>query len=157
MRTHRFLKSLLPTHSQSLVIIFPSFKNVNLRPKLPGSGSAQIAQVPQVTGHAAATPTNWQRFTVSLSATQEQFCEIRTPFSKMFSSKELSTQGTAVGAIDGAAEIVNEADGVGEGLIDKVGLFDGFSVGSGSIGDADGDGEGLIDIVGLFVGSSLGI
>jgi hypothetical protein len=65
---------------------------------------------------------------VSLYATQEQSREYLTPFSKTFNTSEVSTQGTAVGVIDG----------------------------TGTDGEADGDGDGLIDIVGPFVGSSLG-
>jgi hypothetical protein len=111
------------------------YVNLNLK---SSSGSAQVTQVPQVTGHAADTPVNAQRLVVSFSATQVQYLEMLLPSFLIFNRNAESTHATVGGGV------VNGA---------VVGWL-GAAV--GPIGAADGVGEGLIDAVGTEVGASLG-
>ena len=65
----RMLVDLVATYVQLLTISEPLYVNLNLNVE---SGSSQVAQVPQVTGHAADTPVRAQRFCVSFLATHSQ-------------------------------------------------------------------------------------
>ena len=65
----RMLVDLVATYVQLLTISEPLYVNLNLNVE---SGSSQVAQVPQVTGHAADTPAKAQRFLVSFLPTHTQ-------------------------------------------------------------------------------------
>lgn len=92
------------------------------------SGSAQVEQVPHVTGHAADTPAREHRSGVAFLATHSQDLTILDPFFfKSLILSDVSTQGD-VGAIDGVV--------VGDSLGDIVGAL---------VGDSEGEsvGEGV--------------
>jgi hypothetical protein len=127
-------------NSQFLTISLPLYKNLNRK----SVGSAQVSQDSQVIGQAADTPGSSQRFLVSLVATQLQYLEtygFGLPTVGIFSLRVVSTQ-LMVGVADGAGV-------VGAGV-----AFVGVPV--GAIGAAEGLGDGLMEEVGLLVGSSLG-
>jgi hypothetical protein len=101
-----------------------------------------VAQLPHVTGHAADTPSRAQRLFVSLKATHEQYLAIALPFLKLFHLKTVSAQPAgagaevvAIGALVGAEVVtvgvpIGAADGLGDGLMEEVGLFVGLSLGT---------------------------
>ena len=126
----------LATQAHDLLIFVPSsFRNLNLSPSTPETGSSHTPQVPHVIGHAAETPAIRQRFFVFLVATQLQVLAFFKVPSMILSLKAESTQFNVL-----------EADGDADG--DFVGFFVGSFVGGPPVGDADGLGDGLIDVEG---------
>lgn len=123
--------------------------------------STQVVQLPQVTGQAAETPSNAQRFLVSFSSTQVQYLEIVLEPLTIFNLRAESAHGAvgdavgvAVGvpvgdAVGVAVGVIGAADGEGDGFTDDVGQLDGISLGT-----ADGIRLGLLD--GFELGKSLG-
>lgn len=147
----------------------PSFSNRKRSPSGLGlgaaTGSSQILHVPQVTGHAAATPGMAHRIIVALFATHSQDLVILSPSLVILSRSVESTQPSVFVAV-GAGVVATGAGvtGIMDGGLESmaVGDGDGATVGDllgdvvGPTGAADGLGDGLIDAVGRLVGLSLG-
>ena len=159
------LPGTLPTKSQFLEMLFPLYTNLNLK-----VGSSHVAHVPQVTGHAALTPSKAHLFFVSLLSTHSQNLEILLESFSIFNRSVESMQvivGVAVGeAVVGVAvgvtgEVVGPtgaADGLGEGLMEEVGALDGASLGT-ALGSKLGTslGAALGASLGTALGSKLGV
>lgn len=124
-----------------------------------------MVHVPQVTGHAAATPGMAHLISVALFETHSQDLVILAPSLVILSLSVESTQPSVFVAV-GAGVVVTGAGvtGIMDGGLESiaVGAADGAEVGDllgdvvGPTGAADGLGDGLMDDVGRLVGLSLG-
>jgi len=107
-----------------------------------------VLHVLHATGQAAATPGSLQRLMTSLFPAHSQDLEILMPFFRILSRIGESTQFDPVGDSESTSD--GDCDNAFDGDCDA--FFVGVSVGADV-----GDGEGLIDSVGLFVGFSEGV
>ena len=146
---HRSLtfSGMRPTNSQLRVIFLSLYVNLNRK-----SGSAQLSQLPQVTGQAAETPGRLQRAEVSVLATHSQDLVMTFPSLRTLSLRGLSlqTDGEGVGGIGvDTGEGGGVGTGVGIGVEGEVGTGDGIGVG-GEVGIGVGGEVGIGDVGGVL-------